>query len=115
MQHARKGILRANVRAIRRQPVTFCHRPLEGPFFRVLGGGKTLRRVSVRMASRRLRSTHTQGYLARGIPVPWGHPQNIPKAKNSQTRMFAVFPENIPKIPKIPTRFWISGDWLANT
>lgn len=43
------------------------------------------------------------------IPVPWGDPQNIPRTKNSQTRMIAWFPEKIPKIPKIPTLFGIPG------
>ena len=36
------------------------------------------------------------------IPIPRGHPQNIPGFKNSQNRMVAWFPENIPNIPNIP-------------
>ena len=59
--------------------------------------------------------------LARGeasstavIPVPRGHPQNIPEFKNSQTRMIAWFPENIPNIPKIPTHFGMPGIWLSH-
>ena len=49
------------------------------------------------------------------IPVPWGHPRNIPRTKNSQTRMIAWFPENIPNIPEIPTPFGIPGIRLSHT
>ena len=52
--------------------------------------------------------------IPRNIPVPWGHPQNIPRTKNSQTRMIAWFPENIPNIPKIPTPFGIPGIRLSH-
>ena len=49
-----------------------------------------------------------------GILIPRGHPQNIPGFKNSQTRMIAWFPENIPNIPKIPTHFGMPGIWLSH-
>lgn len=53
--------------------------------------------------------------MRQSIPVPWGHPQNIPGFKNSQTRMVAWFPENIPNIPKIPTHFGMTGILLVQT
>ena len=53
---------------------------------------------------------HGNARMRQRIPVPRGHPRNIPGSKSSQTRMIAWSRENIPNIPKIPTPFVDIGD-----
>ena len=76
-------------------------------------GDKTSPDAPLRAWERAHETTHPRHPGDAVIPTPRGHPQNIPEFKNSQTRMIAWFPENIPNIPEIPTHFGMPGIWLV--